>query len=120
MFKLIKTDTFAAPVHVSLPTADATKRNEGSFTAHFKQLDKTQVSDLLEGLKRGDITDEDVLDRVLVKVSGIGDDEGNSLPEAEQLIAVRNSFGLASATAVAFFREVGSAAEKNASRSRGR
>lgn len=120
MFKLSRTDTFAAPVAVSLPTDDPAVRNEGSFTATFRRLDKRAVDDLLARLKAGDATDDDVLNEALVSVSGIGNAEGDPLSADDALRAVRGDFALAAATALAFFQSVGGAAEKNASKSRGR
>lgn len=120
MLKLSRTDTFAATVAVSLPTDDPAVRNEGSFTANFRRLDKRAVDDLLARLKAGDATDDDVLDAALVSVSGIGTADGEPLASDDAIKQVRADFALAAATALAFFQSVGGAAEKNASKSRGR
>lgn len=117
MFKFVRTDTFSATVHVSLPTNDPDKRQEGHFTATFKRLSKSDTSLLLAQLEGKEITDDDVLDRVLVGIAGIGDGDGNALSAEEQLKLVRGDFGLCQATATAFFRDMGSAAEKNSVKS---
>lgn len=117
MFKFVRTDTFAATVHVSLPTNDPSKRQEGHFIASFKRLEKEETSKLLAHLGSNEITDDDVLDRVLVSISGIGDGDGNALPADEQMKLVRSDFGLCQAVAMAFFRDMGSAAEKNSAKS---
>lgn len=120
MFKLSRTDTFATSVAVSLPTEDPKTRHEGTFTATFRRLDKRAVDSLLERLRSGEATDDDVLDEALVSVSGIGNAEGEPLSADDAMRAVRGDFALTGATAVAFFKSVGGAAEKNASKSRGR
>lgn len=117
MFKFVRTDTFASPVYVSLPTNDPEKRQEGKFIASFRLLEKDATSQLLNQLGTNEITDNDVLDRVLVGISGIGDADGNALPADEQLKIVRGNFGMSQAVAMAFFRDMGSSVEKNSVKS---
>jgi hypothetical protein len=116
MLKFTKSDTFTVRVPVSLPTDDPAKRNDGHFTATFRYLDRAAINAMLDEVRDGDLNDDGVLDRVLVKVEGIAGDAG-PLPADEQLTLVRGHLALSTAAVKAYFAEAGGAEAKNSARS---
>lgn len=116
MIRITKVDTFTTDVYVRLPGAD----RDDSFKATFRHPDAAALKQMGLDLRAGRLTDDDLLDRVLVSVSGIGDETGSPVDEATAMAWVRSTRAAANAVGVAFFREVGGASEKNAQRSRGR
>lgn len=116
MIRITKTSTFTADVYVRLPGAE----RDDSFKATYKHLNREQIKDLAADLRDGRLTDDDLLDRVLVGVSGIGDETGQPVDADTALAWVRSTPAAANAVNVAFFREMAGASEKNAVRSRGR
>lgn len=116
MIRITKTDTFTADVFVRLPGSD----RDDSFRATYRHLDRAQLKQLGADLRDGRLTDDELLDRVLVSVSGIGDESGQPVDEGTAMAWARSTPAAASAIGIAFFREIGGATEKNAQRSRGR
>lgn len=106
-------DTFAATVNVELPSDNPSKPNKGSFVARFKYLDRTQMDTLRQQLQDGQLTDETFLDTYLVGLSGIGDESGTAMPEAEQRRIVYSVPALTLATVKAFFDSITGAGRKN-------
>lgn len=130
MLKLIKTDTFAARVDVSLPTDQPGKNIEGDFVARFRYVAYEEYMDLVDGLQAA-VSPEDgaptirgilaekraVLDKVLVSVEGIGDSEGNAHPADAQRKLVLDNFTMINATFDAFNKHYVGADGKNSKRS---
>ena len=108
-----RTATFATTVHVELPSEDPKKPIKGSFVAKFKYLTSEQMKALQEDLKHGRLTDESFLDQYLVGVSGIGDEDGKPLDEAEQRQIIYADMALTTATVLAFRTSITGAAAKN-------
>lgn len=116
MLKFVKSDNFRATVHVRLPGNDPQKPVEGSFTATYKHFDRSAFDAMLEE----QLADAEFLDRVLVSVEGIGDDNGNALPANEQRVLVLNDLALGAAAVRCFVESLAGAGGKNSKPLRGR
>lgn len=110
VFKRI--ETFTATVPVTLPGESREQR----FTATFRHYNR----EALEGLVAEQMKDDELLQLVLVKVEGIGDEPGRELPPEQQIATVRGDVTLSTAAIRAFFDQLTGAAAKNSPRSRGR
>lgn len=119
MYKVKKGNTIAITVEASQATDKPGERSEGSFTATCSKLPDKAARDLLDALASGDAAVDEVRDRVLVSVSGIGDDGGEWSPD-EQLEFVRSDLALSNLVVTSYMQEIGGAAAKNAKKSRAR
>lgn len=131
MFKLKRIKTFAATVHVSLPTEVPDKTQEGQFVAHFKFVDTAQYVDGLSRLKASaqdyaaglvEVLQlkRELLEEVLVRIEGIGDEDGNPLPAEEARAAVLDSMPMLNQTYDAFLTHYQGAPGKTSKPSRTR
>lgn len=104
MLELTTDDTFTRPVKVRFATANGGFR-EGDFKATFKRIDKARLDEFLDA--DAGYTQTEVLDEVLVGVSGIGKaTEGGpaeELPPDEAMAAVRKSIECCNAAFRDFF-----------------
>ena len=114
--RLIKTDNFTTDVVIRQPGSN----EDESFKATFKALSDDAVRVVLTDLRSGRISQDQLLGKVLVKVSGIADEDGKEVDTDTALSWVRSNVGAASACAIAYMREVSGVSEKNVQRSRGR
>lgn len=92
--------TFTRTVKVRFATNSNTFR-EGDFKATFKRIDKARLDEFLDD--EAGYTQTEVLDEVLVGVSGIGRSPTDELPPEEQLTWVRNSIECCNAAFRDFF-----------------
>lgn len=97
-------DTFTRTVKVRFAT-DTGSYREGDFKASFKRIGKDRLDEFLD--TDAGYTQGEVLDEVLVGVSGIGqkgeDGKTEELPPADQLKWVRNSIECCNAAFRDFF-----------------
>lgn len=115
-FQFVRKETFKANVPVSLPSDDPAKPIEGSFTAKYKYFDRPAFEALVDER----LNDSDFLDRVLIGVEDILDENRQQLPPENQLQLVRTDVALGAAAVRKFFDSLSGAPEKNAKPSRGR
>lgn len=95
-----RSDTFERTVPVRFAQPGGTFR-EGEFKATFKRVDKPRLDEMLEA--ENGYTQSDVLDEVLVGVSGIGRSASEELPPDEQLAWVKRSPECCAAAFNSFF-----------------
>jgi hypothetical protein len=90
---------------------------QGSYTGTFKRLPQAEIDALIDS----DTPNSEVLDQVLVGVTGVGDENGELSPD-EQLAWVKKTPECVGAGVVAFFRELRPARydEKTSKTRRGR
>lgn len=69
MFKYRRPETVHAKVDVSLPSGEAGSSMDGSFIAEYRYVSRAQLDELQRQYHR----DAQLLDQVLVGISGIGD-----------------------------------------------
>lgn len=93
-------DTFSKTVKVRFATHSGAVR-EGDFKATFKRIGKTRLDEFLD--PEASYTQTEVLDEVLVGVSGIGKSPTEELPPDEALAWVRNSIECCNAAFRDFF-----------------
>lgn len=93
---------------------------QGDFLGTFKRLPQDRLDTLMDPDEN--FRNSEVLDEVLVSVSGIGHADGTELPADEQLAWVRKTPECVGAAVVAFFKELRPARydEKTSSKRRGR
>jgi len=119
MLKLSKTNTITLPVTVRLPTDDAGKSNEGTLNVRYTLLPREEVI----ALNKQELTDREYIERVVVGVEGLGNDEGQPISGADALAAVLDSPWsgyLQLAILEEYFTHFGQARVKNSRPSRGR
>lgn len=116
MIRITKTSTFTTDVYVRMPG----EIKDDKFKATFKHLSREQIKEISADLREGKLTNDELLDRVLVSVSEIGDEKGEPVDADTALAWVRSEGPVITALGVAFFREMAGASEKNVVRSRGR
>lgn len=92
--------TFTRTVKVRFAT-DGDAVREGDFKATYKRIDKTRLDQFLD--PDAGYTQTEVLDEVLVGVSGIGKSATEELPPDEALAWVRNSIECCNAAFRDFF-----------------
>lgn len=95
-----QSDTFTKTVKVRFATNNDTFR-EGDFRATFRRISKERLDELLDA--ENGYTQSEVLDEVLVSVSGIGRTATDELPADEQLKWVKNSVECCNAAFRDFF-----------------
>jgi hypothetical protein len=83
MYRINKERTFTRDVTVIFPDPNKEgKDSKGTLTATFKLLPQSEFEEAL------DLGDVDFLRKVLKRVSGIGDESGNPVPDEEAMEAV--------------------------------
>lgn len=92
MFKVNPNNTVKRDVTVYFP-GEGTKMNKGTLVAELKIVPQEELEALLQQPESA------LLDRVLVRVYGVGDVDGNELPAEEALAAVRADSSASSAIA---------------------
>lgn len=97
MFEVQEMSTFDRKVLVFLPKGDA-GYTQGEFVATFKVTPPEKVTEMVDE----QATIDEVLEEVLVRVSGIGKN-GEEMPADEQLALVRRNPFLSSAAFKKFF-----------------
>lgn len=93
-------ETFTKTVKVRFATNNNTFR-EGDFKATFKRISKDRLNEMLD--PDANYSQSEVLDEVLVGVSGIGKTPTEELPPEEQLAWVKNSIECCNAAFRDFF-----------------
>jgi hypothetical protein len=93
-------DTFTRTVKVRFATDNGAFR-EGDFKATFKRIDKARLDEFLDA--DAGYTQTEVLDEVLVGVSGIGRNATDELPADEAMAWVRKSIECCNAAFRDFF-----------------
>jgi len=84
MFKVQKNSIFKRQVTVITPTDDG--ETKGTFTARFKRIPHSQIE---AAMSSADVdADLTLLDKVLVGVEGIADEDGNPLPDNDDTISL--------------------------------
>lgn len=130
MFRIPKSETFSTTVEASLPSDRPGKYIEGTFTAVFLRPSKDRYVEIIEGLQgivqAGMTTGIDVgrvvdyktrvLEEVLQRIEGIGDDTGELPPDAQRR-AVLDTLPLLNATFDSFTDAYTGSAAKNSNRS---
>lgn len=119
MLRLIKSNTVSMPCKLRLPTENPAVFNEGSINCKVKILSKDEI----RALGEAEPTDAEYIERLLVSVEGLGDEDGNPISGEAALAEVRTgqwSTFLQSAIIQAYFEQYGDARVKNSKPSRGR
>jgi hypothetical protein len=114
--KFVRTETFKVTVDVCLPSADPAKPMEGSFVATFRHYNRSAFDALIAE----ELADREFLDRVLVAVDGIGDENGEPFPAETQRMFVLDELAFGAAAIKAFVGSLAGAQAKNSKASRGR
>lgn len=94
-------ETFTRNVKVRFATNTPSAFREGDFKATFKRISKDRLDELLD--PEAGFTQTEVLDEILVGVSGIGRTPTEELPPEEQMIFVRGSVECCNAAFRDFF-----------------
>lgn len=111
MLRYTPRKTFSAEVQVVTAGGD-----KGSFVAEYTYFDRKGLDELV----KQELSDTELLEKILVRVSKIQDETGNELPADAQLELVRNDIALANAATRAFLDNIGGAQRGNSAKSRGR
>lgn len=106
-----RSKTFARVINVELPTDDPKKPNKGSFTVWFNHYDRKALEAFSERVKSEGMTDEQMLELVVVKVAGIGD--GEEFSQEDQRRAIFDDMALCKRVFAEFFIGNAEAAGKN-------
>ncbi|QHB72927.1 hypothetical protein [Stenotrophomonas sp. 364] len=117
MLRLKKTTTVAMPIKLRLPTENPDSFNEGTITAHVKILTKDEMKSLAEA----ETADAEYVDKLLVSVEGLGDEDGSPINGDAALEQMRRgpwSTFLQAAFLQAYFEQYGDARVKNSKTSR--
>lgn len=112
MIIIKKTETWKTNVQVALPSDNPDKPTQGTFVAEFRHFSKPALRDLMARAQSGEVDDSQLLDEVLVGVSGIGPEVGEEYPAADQLAMVRDHVALSVAAIKAFTNGVSGAVGK--------
>jgi len=96
----LNSDTFTRTVKVRFAQPSGSFR-EGDFKATFKRIDKARLNAFLD--PEAGYSPDEVLDEVLLGVSGIGKSKTEELPPDEALAWVRNSVECCNAAFRDFF-----------------
>jgi len=113
MFKLDLSPTYKYPVNLELVDADG-RPVKRSFEASFARLDQTEIDELLDGARAGEVKDLQICERVLVGWSGIQDGDGNAIefsPEARARLL--NVHPVRPSVVVAWMESLNGAKRKN-------
>lgn len=101
MYRINKERTFTRDVTVIFPDPNQEgKDSKGTFKATFKLLSQSELNEIY------DLGDVDFLREVLKRVSGIGDENGNPLPDEEAIEAVLDDSCAVSAMVGEYFEHV--------------
>ncbi len=110
MFKIAVTPTYAWPVRFTLPGSSTTV----SYEAQFARLTQDEIDELGDRAAKGDVTDRQILDRVLVGWSKIVDESGEPIAFGSSAAdVVFNTYPFTPATVKAFFDSLKDAKAKN-------
>jgi hypothetical protein len=113
-FKIAVSPTYTVPVKVDIP-ADDGKTQRRVFTARFKRLEQEELEELTERMNKGELTDKQIIDEVLV---GWGDDvmseDGEKLEfNASNLNSLLRVFPTKPTIVRTFFDSIKQATRKN-------
>lgn len=78
MFKIAVNPTYTAPVKVDIPT-DNGKTIPRVFEATFKRLTQTELDNIAERLQAKELTDDQLINEVMVGWGGVADEDGKPL-----------------------------------------
>lgn len=107
--KYVARKTFQADVNVVLPGGE-----KGSFAAEFNYFGRKE----LDELTKQELSDSEILEKILVRVSKIVGDDGSELPSEQQMEIVRNDLALSAAVTRTFLERIGGAQKGNSPQSR--
>lgn len=109
--QLKKVETFKTRVDVVFPDG-----SKGDYQGEFKYYTRPQLDELMAE----SLPDRDFVERVLVNVTGIVDDDKQPVPFTVVLPSIQDDLALSSATIRSFWQALGGAPAKNSPTSRGR
>jgi len=113
MFKVAVNEAFWARVSVAVP-GDVDKVDTRKFDAQFKRLKQSELDDLMAKVTAGNITDQQLLDQVLLDWRDIQDESGEALPfNPDNLAKVCEVFPTRPSIVAAFFKTINGARQKN-------
>ncbi len=112
MFKLALSPTFWATVRVEVTNEDG-RRVEGKFDVQYKRLDLTQMRDLTERNRSGDLSDNVFIHEVVNSWRGVTDDDGGELTFSTSALDKMLEAGLGQAILTTFFESFPKAKAKN-------
>lgn len=113
MFTLSTKNTFSWPVSFRIPV-DGGGYESADFDAEFKRLTQTRIEEITEKLTKGEMTDRQVADEILVGWKGVQTDDGKSVPFTEDSKArLLDIAGLSSSLVIAFTEALRGIREKN-------
>lgn len=113
MLKLQKARTLTTAVDVRFPLGDNSYETQ-SFKATFRFASESEMKEHFKELKQ-DETDATVLDKVLVGVEGVGDENGEALDTAVALQMVKDDPFCARAALAKYFELVNKEPRKSKS-----
>ena len=111
--QLVKTNSFALTIPVSIPSEDPKKPITGSFTATFRYRNREQREELLEAMKDGKLDDAAFFASDVIKIDGIGGEDGENLTPDQQKAAVLDRVELCQALFAEFWSHMTGAGAKN-------
>lgn len=111
--QLVKTNSFALTIPVSIPSDDPKKPITGSFTATFKYRNREQREELLEAMKDGKLDDAAFFASDVIKIDGIGGEDGENMTPEQQKAAVLDRVELCQALFAEFWAHMTGAGAKN-------
>lgn len=113
MFKIDLSDTYDYKVEMSIPNEKGTP-NKSNFTATFNRLKQSELDDLIERSKNGELEDQELIDLVLIDWKGIKDVDGNEIPcNEETRDIVLDVFPVRPSIVTGFFESLSGAKRKN-------
>lgn len=118
--KLVKVHTFATRVTANIPTEKPGVTRQETFSATFRHIGQTELDQVLDDLEDKVINHSDVLDRYLVGLTDVVDEDGKAIEFETAKEAIKEDVNLNNAVAGAFVRALHGSKEKNSRRSRGR
>ena len=113
MFKLSLPKDYSWPVKFDVIDGNGRKQTF-SFTATFPRLPQSELDDIMNGTKDGQIDDGALADKVLIGWSGVQDEDGNELAFSEANKAqLLETFPVRPSVIKAWFESLTGAPRKN-------
>lgn len=113
MFKVAVNEAFWAAVTVAIP-ADGDKVDTRKFSAQFKRLKQSELDEVMAKVSAGSITDQQLLDQVLINWREVGDEDGADMPfNPDNLAKACEVYPVRPSIVAAFFKSINGARQKN-------
>lgn len=104
--------TLVCTAVANIPTESGVFR-QLKIKSKWDAIDKARLNDLHEGIKSGDIRNEDIIDAHLRELPDVTDDDGRAVPFDQAREAMKAHPAVSNALVSAFFNSVNGVRQKN-------